>query len=583
MPAEIVKQHYIALAKLLKLYRTAPLDKNLLKTTHQFCKGLYAVAKAHPDLIFAQPQLYKPQLPFNLNLTFNSVVLTCLLAVRNKFDASVTIQLMCGSLSIYALEQSAIENFYQPDENNQRSLNKKLGLKNAKFSQLLKANQQQIWLSNYLLCAHIHSTNYPRTSLISPITALSYMANKLALLCTPNKQKQPSSFAQAIKHLSFNCCSKWYALLNPLLEYPSVSPLGSYVQLRDGSIQIVLSLTIKGLVTKPLPTKQAVVVQSAKAGIQLTTSEQVIKNYPCQQLTSFTRLSQWWGTELVEWMSGIGENESKVAFNSILPIQTAPASLLVIQDQLSHTNADMAVIVKAIEREPVHIHQLQVSASINNRKKQPVQSIQHALAMLGFERTNSILLQHALLSRLNQEYFPLQQALLTFSQFFALIVGELATKTKLISPELTRTTAYFVVSRLFTLPSIRNLNHWEISTHPTFELASLIKIKGSENLKNDGFLLGNAWQQSKPMLQVLQHYDLVMHKPQNKRATQQYCYLFGLGLTLAKEYYFSGTTRCTETECYFNAGLIELGMSQTEVMNMMTNLTSSTNIFCQLA
>ena len=74
MSAEIVKQHYIALAKLLKIYRTAPLDRNLLKASHDFCKSLYSAAKKHPELIFAQPQLYKPQLPFIVNLTFNSAV-----------------------------------------------------------------------------------------------------------------------------------------------------------------------------------------------------------------------------------------------------------------------------------------------------------------------------------------------------------------------------------------------------------------------------------------------------------------------------------------------------------------------------
>ncbi|WP_101197084.1 hypothetical protein [Paraglaciecola sp. MB-3u-78] len=119
MPAEIVKQHYIALAKSLKIYRSAPLDRELLKASHHFYKNLYAAAKAHPNLIFAQPQLYKPQLPFVVNLAFNSAVLTCLLAVRNKLDPSVTIQLMCGSLSIYALEQASIEKHYQTDKDNE--------------------------------------------------------------------------------------------------------------------------------------------------------------------------------------------------------------------------------------------------------------------------------------------------------------------------------------------------------------------------------------------------------------------------------------------------------------------------------
>jgi hypothetical protein len=582
MPAEIVKQHYIALAKLLKIYRSWPLDKDLLKASHHYCKNLYAAAKAHPDLIFAQPQLYKPQLPFVVNLAFNSAVLTCLLAVRNKFDPSVTIQLMCGSLSIYALEQSSIEKYYQTDADNGKSVAKNIGHTNSKFTQLLKTNQQHIWLSSYLLCSHIHATRYPRTSLTSPTTVLAYMANKLALLCIPNKRKHAISFANAIKYLSIKCCQKWYAMLIPLLEYPCVLPIGSYIRLQDGSIHIVLSQSIEGLITKHLPTKQSVVVESNKADIRLTLAEQVIQHYPCQQLNSFTRLSQWWGADLMDYISSKSSHEQIMAFNSVQPMQAAPASLLVIQDQLSHINADMAVIVKAIEKAPSYAYQLQVSASVNNRKKQPVQSIQQALAMLGFERANSILLQQSLLSRLNQHYFPLQQALLTFSHFFALIVDKLAVKTKLVSPELASTTAYFVVSRLFTQPTIRTMNHWEVSTRPTFKVTSLVEMKEAESLKSGAFLLAKAWQQNKQILDSLQHYDIVMQKQGGPPSARQFCFLLGLSLSLAQENYFSGTTRCKETTSYFKAGLLELNISQVELIDMMTDIALSSNISCPL-
>jgi HD-like signal output (HDOD) protein len=583
MPTQIIKQHYMALVKLLKVYRTAPLDRNLLKASQHFCKDLYEAAKAHPDLIFAQPHLYKPQLPFVVNLAFNSVLFTCLLSVRNKFDPSVTIQLMCGSLSIYALEQSSIEKHYQTDENNEGSVTKAIGHKNDVFSQLLKKNQQHIWCSSYQLCCKIHLTHYPRHSLTTPTTALAYMANRFALLCTPHqhKHKQPISFALAIKYLSLKCCPRWYDLLIPLLQYPSLFPPGGYIRLRDGSIHIVLSLSIKGLVTKPLPTKPSIGGQLDKSDIQLTPLGLVIKGFPCQPLNSFTRFSQWWSSDLADWLCASG-NTQVAAFNSILPMQAAPASLLVIQDQLTQINADITVIVKAIEKEPAYARQLQISASISNRKKKSVQNIQHGLAMLGFERASNILLQHSLLSRLNQQYFPLQQVLLTFSQFFVFIAGKMAAKTKLVSPESASSAAYFVLSRLFTLPTIRTLNDWETSTLPSFKVASLVKVKETESLKNNGFLLANAWQQNKQILEVLQHYDIVMGEQINKRSSRQFCYLLGLSLTLAQEHYFSRKTRCKETSLYFEAGLGELGMNQAQLMDMMTGIMSSENIFCPL-
>ncbi|MBU3003602.1 hypothetical protein [Paraglaciecola arctica] len=580
MPEKLVKQHYIALLKLLKNYRTGPLNSNLLNATQLFCKNLYAAAKANPDLIFAQPQLYKLQLPIGVNLSFNSAVLTCLLAVRNKFAPSVTLQLMCASVSIYGLEQLSIEEHYRRDPDNQNSTAPKIGRQNTTFIQLLEINQQQLWLSSYQLCEHIHSSHYPRRSVNSPSLALVFIANKLAILCTPKKYSKSVSFAQAVKHLSFICCQKWYALIVPLLEYPSLTPVGSYIRVKDDSVHLVLSISIKGLITKPLASKATIELNSAKAGIQCTSTHQITKVYPCQQLRGFHQLNQWWGTELEQWLSHNKNNTQKAAFDLILPIQNAPASLLVIQDQLSHLNADMALIIKAIEKEPAYAQQLQASASLMNRQKQTVQNTQHGLAMLGYERTNSLLLQFSLLSRLNQQYFPLQPALLTFSQFFINIVSELAINTKITTPELARTTAYFLISRLFTLPNIRTLYHWETSAAPKFSLASLVNVKAIEDLKNSGYLLAKSWQQNESMLEVLVNYDLVLKDRHKKPVTNQYCYLLGSSLILAQNYYFNDTSQCEETDCYLKNGLSELGLNQAKLSNIMTKVVSNSHVFC---
>ncbi|MEP3925711.1 MAG: HDOD domain-containing protein, partial [Gilvibacter sp.] len=277
----------------------------------------------------------------------------------------------------------------------------------------------------------------------------------------PKPHEKLLSFPNAIKHLSFICCQKWYTLIVPLLAYPCLIPVGSYVRLQDGSLHIVLSISIDGIVTKPLANKSTKELDSAKAGIQFTAIQQIAKVYPCQQLKRFNQLNLWWGTELEQWLFHNKDNTQKAAFDLIRPFQHAPASLLVIQDQLNHVDSDITLIIKAIEKDPTYAQQLQAAASLINRQKQTVQNTQHGLAMLGFERTNSLLLEFSLLSRLNQQYFPLQPALLTFSEIFINIVSKLASNTKITTPELARTAAYFLISRLFTLPNFRTLNHWE--------------------------------------------------------------------------------------------------------------------------
>ncbi|AGH43766.1 hypothetical protein C427_1657 [Paraglaciecola psychrophila 170] len=72
----------------------------------------------------------------------------------------------------------------------------------------------------------------------------------------------------------------------------------------------------------------------------------------------------------------------------------------------------------------------------------------------------------------------------------------------------------------------------------------------------------------------MQHYDLVMQKQENKGNARQLSFLFGLNLTLAKEYYLAKTTRCNETTSYVNTGLTELGLSQAEFTDIMTNIVT---------
>jgi hypothetical protein len=194
-----------------------------------------------------------------------------------------------------------------------------------------------------------------------------------------------------------------------------------------------------------------------------------------------------------------------------------------------------------------------------------------------------------LLSRLNQQYFPLQQTFLAFSHFFALIAGELAVKTNSISSELARTTAYFVISRLFTLSAIRTLPYKGISApikvckHPTFKVASIVAVKESESLKNGAFLLANAWQQNKQVLKVLQHYDLALSDPPSKPSTRQFCYLLGLSLCMSQEYYFLKTEHSKETSSYIKTALGELNMSQAELNNLINDIISNSNVISPLA
>jgi hypothetical protein len=578
MSGDIIKQQYIDLIKLLKTYHNGPGDKGLLQQTHSYCQGLMKTAKLLPDLFFAQPHLYKGQLPHSVNLTFNNCVLICLFGVRNKFDESLVIQLMSAAISINALQQKVI---HKTEQNSDQKKSAKKNHLDVTFAQLLKVNHLQTWHRIYVASAKIYQSNYTILPALDTAAKLMFLAHKLTQLITANKGKIHTNFAQAIKHITIHSPASCYELIVPLIEYPSLCPPGTYIRQTNGQLSIIVALTTKGLLTRYLALKQATETEQGNSDFQFFTEEHVSKSYASQTITNFSQINQWWGEVTQHWFDKHTQTRIE-AFYKYLPTQSAPLSLLVIQDQLSHGQTDISVITKVFENEPNYAYQLQKSASLNNRKKQPVHNIQHSLAMLGFERTSSLLLQHCLVSRLNQQYFALQQSFLTFSQLFVFIAGELAVRTQAASQEVARSTGYFVVSRLFTLPALRTLTHWNITKQRTFEVASLVKGSARLSLKKDAVLLANAWHQNKSLIAVLQHYDLPPKISVNKSVSPHFCYLIGLSLVIATEAYFTGIKRDVETIEYVKNALLALELQEFDLQELLIEAVNKTGVFCPL-
>lgn len=578
MSSGIIKQHYISLVKLLKIYQNQDIGQTHLKATQQFCKALLATAKTNPNLTFAQPQLYKSQLPYITNLAFNTCVNTCLFAARNKIDESVSIQLMSASLSLIASNQTSInEHDLNTDEKIQTAILFKV---NNTLTKQLKAFNQYIWADVYSIHSNAHKVSLSALNKFTLLQSLAYLSIRLALICTPNKRIKALKFAQAFKQLCLVCPAHWYQNLSPLLRYPSLSPPGTVIKHHDGSILIILAISEHGLIVKPMmaKTKQdgeneqvEIRTQKGEATFKIIAVKRLTQCYASQAIKDLNKLKYWWNDEFEIYCAethvektqspkGIQKIVQRVEpFEKKLALQSAPPSLLVIQDQLTNINTDIAVITKAIEKEPAYIQQLQQSASIRNRQKQPVETIQHGLAMLGYERTSSLLLEHSLLLRLNQEYFPLQKQLLIFSGLYASIASEIANKNKSLSAETLSSTAYFVLSRLFTIPQLKTQLKWQTGTSKHFEIASLIQVKGKETLKDGAVVLAKAWQQNSQILDVLKYYDSA-DLIQNKKIVRQLAYVLGLSLIIAKDIYFQPQEKCNDTQNYIKSALAELGL-----------------------
>ncbi|MGS2719933.1 HDOD domain-containing protein [Paraglaciecola aestuariivivens] len=577
-PEQLIRQQYIALAKLLKAYQTPSTDIQLIRDNLAFCQSLYKLANSQPNLVFAQPQLYKTQLPYWVNLSFNACVFSCLIAIRNRFDPNLCIQLMCSTISVFARSHSQIKAYHLAPNHRAQIL---LQPQPKAMANLLIKYRQNIWQLSDKACSNKKVTQQSYLQTLSPESAVCYFAQKLALLCTPNKTGLACTFAAALKRLTLQTSSGFYALLSPLVAYPGLIPPGSYVKDNQQTIQLVLALHPSGLVCQKLATNTQPSKASDSPPISLIKDNAIKQQYPCQALKRLVRLNLYWGEAFNTWCHAQKTPCTAAAFPSV-PIGKAPASLLVLQDQLKAAQTDIQLVVKAISNEPEYVQQLLSSASISNRQKQAVHNLQQAIAMLGFERCASILLQHALLARLNQSHFPLQQKFYHFTQLTVFIAKELSKTYQPDAMHMMGDIVYFLLSRLFTLASQRTLNHWYTEPSNTYSVEGLIKGEQAKELKSGAIKLAHAWQQPELILTLLKQHDLPLSHKANNQQLALLTSILSASLSMANEIYFSKEMDKSPANSRLSEVLDTLSLSAPQWTKLTQSLAAKSGVFCPL-
>lgn len=572
-----IKHQYIDLISLLNHYAKNPIDKHLLQKTHAFCSNLYGLAQIQSDEVFAQPNLYKKKLPYIVNITFNACIYTCLMGVRNKFDATLTIQLMCASLSLYGLHQKTLSMYYRTTEPSVNNNKLSLGKNNPEFLHLLKRFNLGPWLIAYKLYALIHSSQPVKLSTVNPIARATYLANQLALMVTPSSRFKKQTFAAVLKTLTSRIPMSWYDLISPLISYPGLISPGCYIKKRNGDINLVIARTNSSLITRLIKPANEHHANQANSLVKVS-SKEIKHAFNTQAIANFDGLNAWWNEDLASYVKALKGEVIQGAFIATLPIQHAPTSLLILQDQLKQADANLSVIEKAIENDSSYAEHLLHTASTSNRQKQKVKTIKYGLAMLGLENSGYILQQYSLLVRLNQQYFPLQQSFLNFSQIMANITSELAFLTKLESSEMVKSLSYFALSRLYSMPSFRLLTNWNVTSTKAFKLDGLVANKDSYKLNQDALLLAKSWQLSSNSLSYLQKFSEVSPANVDKTKTSRVAYILGLSLIIAKEIYFSDYLDNDASADFRNNAYAILKISEHDIIKIKNRVIATSEI-----
>ncbi len=571
MPANAVAQLFSQLEGVLLDSAQGKLSSSLVKRTVSLADQFIATFKQYPDVMMAQPLLYKQAYSFELNLLFNGCVYLAMLCESNKVNATTTGQMICSLISLHSERIDDLKQFYLTGE---APLPKK---RNNRLIEVLTASQQQVWLRGYQLFDKLGNDKSGFQSQwplgLSKVQKIVMLSHLLAVHMTPNRKTAPAPFSQIFRQLVQSLPSDWLNEVKGLLDYPGLICPGTLVKSGSKSL-LVLSVS-----------RDKALVREVQSGDQANTPvtriylRNIDKLYAPQKIKGFSQIEQWWDGN---WQAECLAEPVCAPTQSLYKLDQPPSTLLEVQKHLSSQDIDIDKLANMISEEPAFAEFITLTASHSNRNKLPVQQVKHGLMMHGYERTSSMLIQQALLLRLNQSYFPLQQEFIQFTRLRAKISELLSAFATTVTVEQAATLTCFACSGLFTQPGPKGRRHWQLKQTNQQDIRSLFLFANADNLHHHSMTLAKAWQQSKYMINGLQFHFLFPEAMATKKSSKELAIILGLSLIRARQVYFNEPILCEETRTYLNQGLAYLKISASDFNALGEQALTLSHCYCAL-
>lgn len=559
---------YSEMGSLLVKNEQQPMSIETIKASLKYSETLLSNFKRTPDVIVAQPLLYKKNLSYIENLSFNSCVYLILLCNANKINDVCTQQLICGILTLYAEGRLGITSHFCENSTQHTPQN----AVNNNHRKLLSTYHQYIWLDTYSLherLFQIPKTNQDWPDDLSKLQRLVYLAHVLSILITIRQNQKPKGFAQIVKQLCLHCPDSWINDLESLLHYPGTIPPGTVFRQKSATTSLTLSVCKDKLLVIELPPDS-----QATPTVFSVYKHNAITISGAQKVSGLSQVENWWG---LPWLDKYTEDNQYFRPNtSLFRLDKPPAVLLEVQEHLNSDEIDIGKLATQISEEPYFADYLKQTATISNRNKLPIQRVKHGLMMHGYERTNSMLIQQLLLSRLNQSYFPLQQDFIQFTQLRAQIAATLAESIDGLTGENASVLACFSSAGLFTQPSLKSHTRWRRDSQRQFDIQSLFTFSHAKNLHNHAIKLAQAWQQPKQLISCLSQQRQLPNDNTANNETRKLTAILGLSLIGTIQVFFSEGQADTATLSYIEQAFNLLKLEQ----EMFTNITKQALSIC---
>ena len=106
--------------------------------------------------------------------------------------------------------------------------------------------------------------------------------------------------------------------------------------------------------------------------------------------------------------------------------------------------------------------------------------------------------------------------------------------------------ACFATSGLFTVPTLKGVNQWQVQDKKPFDVRYLVDTHQQQSLHDNAIKLAEAWKQSPHMVMALRNHLLLPEHMSKHKVAVKLALTLGLSLMLAREIYFAEKSRCQD-------------------------------------
>lgn len=499
-----------------------------------------------PDAWLALTQLSFCDYSDNQNLRFRQTLLAMIFCHCHRWHPQSSIGLMCAAMTL--------DLYSWPSRSDD-------------FQKHIKRLEQQIWPASLIPVARLLPLRqkagfYKRFSRLSHPQLLLML---VALLSIQDGEKTPQKhWHQILRMLARQLPCNCYNLLEPLLPAVGLMPPGTMIQLQDNDVAILLSHTPNARLIKRYHSRSRDFSEYA----EVISASEAIRPRPAYRMRSLSQADELWDKN---WLSLHMEAEEAGGWlPQTQPLSKPPAKLLAIQDLLRQDEPDVDMISSHITAEGFLARQLKYTASQRSRMKLQLEEVKHALLFQGFERTSSILVQQALLNRLNQQYFPLQQHILQFCVLLGHVLEALADRQSKLQTESVVTLGYFFCSGLFISAGLKRRVRLPSRAEEQFSLDKLFALPAGVSCTLQSLRLTRAWQQEKSSMDAIRCHHQFPAESELKGLAKTLAAMLGIGLMISRRIYFAAQPAQGRNSIYQQQAMQLLQLQPEDMQQVMT-------------